>query len=134
LTLLNTVANLGGTWPKFFILLLVDFFTERQCISATTGEILSINCAIKAMQPLCVEAGGTCIKQREGYYPVGFFCITVGILLYFFLRKTLRRLQSLHDSSWTLAVVTPEHPTSDRQAPDNPIWSQIGKSGSVFNT
>ncbi len=41
LTLLNTFANLGGTWPKFFVLYFVDFFTVKQCIG---GEHI---CCIK---------------------------------------------------------------------------------------
>ena len=32
LTLLNTVANLGGTWPRYFVLVGVDFFTKATCI------------------------------------------------------------------------------------------------------
>ena len=32
LTLLNTVSNLGGTWPRFFVLAGVDFFTKANCI------------------------------------------------------------------------------------------------------
>lgn len=31
LTLLNTVSNLGGTWPKFPILYLIDFFSVAHC-------------------------------------------------------------------------------------------------------
>lgn len=32
LTLLNTVSNLGGTWPRYFILAGVDYFTKATCI------------------------------------------------------------------------------------------------------
>ena len=31
LTLLNTITNLGGTWPKFFVLWAVDVFTVTEC-------------------------------------------------------------------------------------------------------
>ena len=30
-TLLNTVSNFGGTWPKFIVLAAVDWFTARKC-------------------------------------------------------------------------------------------------------
>ncbi|KAJ3117381.1 hypothetical protein HK098_006260 [Nowakowskiella sp. JEL0407] len=32
MTLLNTIANLGGTWPNFFVLKAVDYFTDATCI------------------------------------------------------------------------------------------------------
>jgi PAT family acetyl-CoA transporter-like MFS transporter 1 len=42
LTLLNTVSNLGGTWPRFFILEGVDYFTRASCILAVpTGNGLT---------------------------------------------------------------------------------------------
>eukprot|EP01132_Coremiostelium_polycephalum_P004246 gene4246-5315_t len=42
-TLLNTIANFAGTYPKFFILMLIDQFTSSRCIisSSTTTTTLS---------------------------------------------------------------------------------------------
>ena len=31
MTLLNTISNLGGTWPRYFVLKMVDFFTVSMC-------------------------------------------------------------------------------------------------------
>ena len=42
LTLLNTVSNLGGTWPRYFVLRGVDFFTQAACILPETSELESI--------------------------------------------------------------------------------------------
>ena len=39
LTLLNTVSNLGGTWPRFFVLAGVDFFTKATCILPETSDL-----------------------------------------------------------------------------------------------
>jgi len=39
LTLLNTVSNLGGTWPRFFILAGVDYFTKATCIFPETLDL-----------------------------------------------------------------------------------------------
>jgi hypothetical protein len=36
LTLLNTFANLGGTWPKFFVLYFVDLLTVKECLGDGT--------------------------------------------------------------------------------------------------
>lgn len=32
MTLLNTVSNLGGTWPRFFVLKGVDAFSLATCV------------------------------------------------------------------------------------------------------
>jgi MFS transporter, PAT family, solute carrier family 33 (acetyl-CoA transportor), member 1 len=42
LTLLNTVSNLGGTWPRFFVLAGVDFFTKATCIFPETSDLEGI--------------------------------------------------------------------------------------------
>ena len=41
LTLLNTVSNLGGTWPRYFVLRGVDFFTQATCILPANSELES---------------------------------------------------------------------------------------------
>ena len=39
LTLLNTVSNLGGTWPRYFVLSGVDYFTKATCNLPATSEL-----------------------------------------------------------------------------------------------
>jgi hypothetical protein len=39
LTLLNTISNLGGTWPRYFVLAGVDYFTKATCILPDPTEI-----------------------------------------------------------------------------------------------
>jgi hypothetical protein len=51
LTLLNTISNLGGTWPRFFVLEGVDYFTKANCIlSEPTG--IGIFIMKSLMQPI----------------------------------------------------------------------------------
>ncbi|RUS15696.1 acetyl-coenzyme A transporter 1-domain-containing protein, partial [Endogone sp. FLAS-F59071] len=38
MTLLNTFSNFGGTWPKFFVLEAVDFFTVATCDKRKADE------------------------------------------------------------------------------------------------
>lgn len=38
MTLLNTVSNLGGTWPRYFVLKAVDSFTVSECRVATLAS------------------------------------------------------------------------------------------------
>lgn len=44
LTLLNTFANLGGTWPKFFVLYFVDLLTVKQCVGEGTHSLSLCAC------------------------------------------------------------------------------------------
>ena len=39
LTLLNTVSNLGGTWPRYFVLRGVDLFTKASCVLPEPSEL-----------------------------------------------------------------------------------------------
>ena len=43
MTLLNTFTNLGGTWPKYFVLKGVDYFTIATCQVQEAGSQLIIN-------------------------------------------------------------------------------------------
>ncbi|CAO1623051.1 unnamed protein product [Parajaminaea phylloscopi] len=38
MTLLNTVSNLGGTWPRYFVLKAVDAFTRSECRVAGSSQ------------------------------------------------------------------------------------------------
>lgn len=36
MTLLNAISNFGGTYPHFFALRAVDFFTVSECVGTST--------------------------------------------------------------------------------------------------
>ncbi|KAH3903360.1 related to acetyl-CoA transporter [Saccharomycodes ludwigii] len=79
MTLLNTLSNLGGTWPKFFIMNMIDKFTVKSCE--------------KRDEP--------CYIVRDGYYVTNLFCVMFGVLIYFgFIKKNANYLQKLPISSW----------------------------------
>ncbi|KAJ1567152.1 hypothetical protein HK096_010802 [Nowakowskiella sp. JEL0078] len=52
MTLLNTIANLGGTWPNFFVLKAVDYFTDATCHFENEGYSKST----KSRQPREVKS------------------------------------------------------------------------------
>lgn len=80
MTLLNTISNLGGTWPKILVMKLIDYGT--------------------VVQPACVGCEETVVVQ-DGYYKTNFFCVTVGLLLYFgFIKKKMVYLQKTDKYSW----------------------------------
>lgn len=107
MTLLNTVSNLGGTWPKPLILRAVDMLTVATCSppssSTSWGSKLSLafssstsdvgECVTEHGKNLCAQAGGECIMQRDGYYIMSAVCVTLGAgLLVVFILPMIRRL------------------------------------------
>jgi len=98
MTLLNTLSNLGGTWPRFFVLNGVDWLSVSTChVNETTDEII-VNvreCASDVGKARCGTLGGTCVIESDGYYTVSAICIAIGaIMLVAFIWPAARRLQS----------------------------------------
>ncbi|ESO82542.1 hypothetical protein LOTGIDRAFT_197858 [Lottia gigantea] len=86
MTLLNTVANLGGNWPSTFMLWFVDYITWKSC-DGGVGD-----CYTKDGSAVCTEKGGSCITTLDGYYIETAICVAIGLL---WLRWRSRRLQQL---------------------------------------
>ncbi|WWD16354.1 hypothetical protein CI109_100780 [Kwoniella shandongensis] len=120
MTLLNTVSNLGGTWPKPLILRSVDLLTVATCsiptsLSGQLSEKLLLGghksgpgygeCITEHGKSLCATAGGQCIVQRDGYYIMSILCVSLGAgLLIMFILPTIRRLSSLPMSAWRVKI------------------------------
>ncbi|KGB76662.2 acetyl-CoA transporter [Cryptococcus deuterogattii R265] len=119
MTLLNTVSNLGGTWPKPLILRAVDMLTVATCSppssSTSWGSKLSLSfssstsdvgeCVTEHGKNLCAQAGGECIMQRDGYYIMSAVCVTLGAgLLVVFILPMIRRLAALPMSAWRVKI------------------------------
>ena len=77
MTLLATVSNLGGTFPRFFILKFVDLFTQATCYpadppikdtSSLKGALItsSFSCVGEAEKHRCIDGGGSCVIGRDG--------------------------------------------------------------------
>ncbi|KAK8099206.1 acetyl-coenzyme A transporter 1 [Apiospora kogelbergensis] len=114
MTLLATVSNLGGTFPKFFVLKLVDYFTEATCHPPTTKLDAStlkaplvtapFTCAMQAEKELCVNGGGSCEMLKDGYYIVNMICVLVGVVTFvMYIRPKVLHLQSLPLRAWRLS-------------------------------
>ncbi|XP_071946163.1 acetyl-coenzyme A transporter 1-like [Antedon mediterranea] len=102
ITLLNTVANLGGNWPATVALWLIDFLTFRSCHGADAGY----DCDTKEEKEVCLKAGGVCSIDLDGYYVESVICIIIGFIWYRLMAKKTRQLQYLDDSQWRLSVST----------------------------
>ncbi|QRW19026.1 MFS transporter, acetyl-coa transporter [Rhizoctonia solani] len=110
MTLLNTVSNLGGTWPRYFVLKGVDMFSEATChVEQEGSEILmkATECVSEHGKATCTDLGGTCVTERDGYYIVSWICIGLGAsILVFYIWPTAKRLQALKRSQWRTHIVT----------------------------
>lgn len=84
MTLMNTIANLGGTWPKFFVLWLVDLFTVKSCEPSEDGTEQQ------------------CTIERDGYYVMSIFCALYGVVWFILMRPRINAIQDLDTSVWRL--------------------------------
>lgn len=115
MTLLATVSNLGGTFPRFFILKLVDLFTSATCEPPAAGTTLPSNlkgpliteafsCAMSAEKARCVQGAGICNIERDGYYIMNIACVIVGALTFWlFIRPASMKLQALPLRAWRVS-------------------------------
>ncbi|KAL9944183.1 hypothetical protein D7B24_007016 [Verticillium nonalfalfae] len=113
MTLLATVCNLGGTFPRFFVLRLVDYFTVATChpgnapdLDALKGPVVTspFSCSLQADKERCVKGGGTCTMVQDGYYIVNVICVALGLLTFvLYIRPRVLHLQSLPMRAWRLA-------------------------------
>ncbi|KAK3172438.1 hypothetical protein OEA41_005760 [Lepraria neglecta] len=115
MTLLATVSNLGGTFPRFFILKLVDTFTIATChppdpssppnAKDLKGALITapFSCVAEAEKHRCLDGGGTCDISRDGYYITNIVCVIIGVVTFWgFIRPAAMKLQALPLRAWRL--------------------------------
>ncbi|GFR97286.1 acetyl-coenzyme A transporter 1-like [Elysia marginata] len=93
MTLLNTVANLGGNWPSTVALGVVDYITWKSCSS---GE----SCDTKLTKEQCIEGGGECSTSVEGYFILTAMCTVIGLLWLKSRTSRLEQLGELPEKAW----------------------------------
>ncbi|KAL8829867.1 MAG: hypothetical protein Q9170_005990 [Blastenia crenularia] len=111
MTLLATVSNLGGTFPRIFVLKLVDYFTVATCHPPSStptdlkGDLVTstFSCALEAQKHRCLEGGGTCDISRDGYYITNVVCVIIGVVTFWgYIRPAAMKLQALPLRAWRL--------------------------------
>ena len=115
MTLLNTVSNLGGTWPRYFVLKMVDYFGVSMCrppvgvdmdkvenVLGQANASLSLGeCKSDAGMKQCQSVGGSCVLVRDGYFATSTICVTVGLCtLLLFIMPVCRYLQRIPPAEW----------------------------------
>ncbi len=110
-----SVSNLGGTFPRYFVLKLVDAFTTATCyppsektdVTSLKGLLVTqpFSCALQADRERCENGGGSCEIQHDGYYIVNVICVAVGLLTFvMYIRGRVLHLQGLPLRAWRLAA------------------------------
>lgn len=102
MTLLNTLSNFGGTWPRIVVMWMISSFTVSRCEVPSLGKDYLLYGSEKSQECLVdLDPSGKITVVRDGYYVVNALCILLGLLLYFgFLRRQAQNLQHLPISSW----------------------------------
>ncbi|KAH6583473.1 hypothetical protein BASA60_001434 [Batrachochytrium salamandrivorans] len=97
---LNTLSNLGGTWPKYFVLKAVDYYTDAPCnVTDTAGAM--IKCTDDPAKDLCKSLNGTCDYRSDGYYIVNIGCMVLGLVtLFLFIKPSIAHLEKLPERVW----------------------------------
>ncbi|KAJ4147567.1 hypothetical protein LMH87_002079 [Akanthomyces muscarius] len=113
MTLLATVSNLGGTFPRYFVLRLVDYFTVATChpgkhtsSAKLKGPLVTeeFSCAIQAEKERCQNGGGICEMTHDGFYWVNILCVLFGAATFFwYIKPKVRQLQALPLRAWRLS-------------------------------
>ncbi|KAF8061016.1 acetyl-coenzyme A transporter 1-domain-containing protein [Lyophyllum atratum] len=105
MTLLNTFTNMGGTWPKWFVLKGVDLLTDATCQVAEGITLQTTECVSDHGKATCKDLNGECITRRDGYYAMSALCMVVGVvLLVTFIIPRARKLQALPISVWRVKM------------------------------
>ncbi|OLY80726.1 putative membrane protein [Smittium mucronatum] len=107
MTLLNTLSNFGGTWPVYFVLESVDYFSKATCSvpQITDAGKVFFSCISESGKEMCADLGGKCIVQYDGFYIISVICLFFSILNFtFFSKPTISRLESLPLKAWRIAT------------------------------
>eukprot|EP00741_Cyanophora_paradoxa_P015837 tig00020904_g15289.t1 len=104
MTLLNTLSNLGGTWPKAIVLFLIDYFTTASCRKGSEAVLLPAGqvCTSGDGKDACSKAGGSCDVGRDGYFVMIVVCLVLGTAILRWLTRTVKYLHTVRESDWKL--------------------------------
>ncbi|KAJ2359445.1 hypothetical protein GGF43_000064 [Coemansia sp. RSA 2618] len=103
MTLLNTLSNFGGTWPVYFVMRSVDYFTSATCmLPADLGD--SFACTTQDARTRCVKEGGICDVAWDGYYIISASCTLLALVMFVgYISPTVHRLERLPTHLWRVS-------------------------------
>ena len=103
MTLLATVSNLGGTFPRIFVLKMVDGLTVASCVAGAGGKAgwQEFSCALEAEKHRCKDLGGICEMKTDGYYMTNVVCVLAGAASFvWYIRPRVLGLMALPLRAW----------------------------------
>lgn len=108
MTLLNTLANLGGQWPAAVTLRVMGALTTKTCEAGdqdATLESLSAAslCHDEASSARCTESGGHCRTVQDGFVPIVVTSLALGTLWVVATWRTIDDLQQRPLHRWRCA-------------------------------
>lgn len=116
-----TFSNLGGRWVKTFFLWFVDIITWKSCFydQISNSTILIDNkCENKDAKAECLNSGGRCQIDIDGYYIEVAINVIYGIIWYQWGKKTLDYLQNLQKKEWhVLSNASDQNADNNEAAP-----------------
>uniref|UniRef100_T1IYX5 Major facilitator superfamily (MFS) profile domain-containing protein n=1 Tax=Strigamia maritima TaxID=126957 RepID=T1IYX5_STRMM len=93
MTLLNTLANLGGVWPTTLVLTLVDFFTLKTCTEINDPNLCK---GVKDCKLMMLS----CETFLDGYFIITFSCVIFGVVWLWLCKSKVHYLQNLNLKMW----------------------------------
>lgn len=111
MTLLNTVSNLGGTWPKYFLMKSVDYFTVARC--STNPSVRCVHQGVDKYKVLESNLGddfncGECVILKNGYYYTTLLSLAFGVIFILTFAKRIKSLESLPSEAWRTNKLVPK--------------------------
>jgi PAT family acetyl-CoA transporter-like MFS transporter 1 len=111
MTLLNTAANLGGTWPASVVMLLVGRLTTAP------------DCRIDVDTGLEVCTGG-----RDGYFPLQALFSVLGCAWILFMGRRVQTIAQLPDDAWRTHLLDEDEVSFTREevameAGESTMWN-----------
>lgn len=103
MTMLNTVANLGGMWPGPLAMLLIGFIDQEMCTVPTEFKQFSDTfptCQGKSGWKECQDIGGYCVQIYDGFAILTILCSSIGIFWFLAANKYVKQLESEDIEKW----------------------------------
>ena len=102
MTLINTITNIGGTWPRTLALAVVDSITWRSCMNSDT-LLADVSCVGHDSVKECTSSGGKCVTELDGFYIEVLLCTIVGFFWLYYCRHLIRKLQDQDERAWRVS-------------------------------
>lgn len=116
MTLMN-ISYIGGKLFKSFSMSLIDLITLKSCAfdspSNSTVLLLENKCEDELAKIDCIESGGFCRIDLDGYYIEVAFNVLFGIIWFQWAKRIIRYLETLPVSDFH--VLSNQNPKSEKE-------------------